>query len=390
MADLNEPVAPEYPDGIYQIETTDPVIGGPPNESTKAGLDNIPHLQLAKRTQWLKAAVDTLLARTISAAGLATGGGALNANRTITVPKASDAEARAGAIDTKALTPMSGRALFEAMIDASQVSANLNVTVGAGGDHPNINAALRALSEQVPLYVRGGITATITLLPGFVMAEQVLVAGVNLGWITITSPDPETTISRAALTTMFGVRYPAFGARDGGVLPIIDQLFRMNTSGTAANRAGLEVFQVGSAIVRAGAGIIAAPAEGAFVYESGTLSANGSVFTNNGGIGVAALGGARVALPNANLRDNAGGGISANNGATLQAEGVQLAGCGNFGISAQRGAIVNANSAQARIGASDGTNDLQVLLGGIIAANGAVGGANVAANTVSTNGTIYR
>ena len=75
---------------------------------------------------------------------------------------------------------------------------------------------------------------------------------------------------------------------------------------------------------------------------------------------------------------------------TANTEGVQLAGCGNFGISAQRGAIVNANSAQARIGASDGTNDLQVLLGGIIAANGAVGGANVAANTVSTNGTIYR
>lgn len=44
--------------------------------------------------------------RTISAAGLATGGGDLAANRTITVPKASAAEVAAGTNDTKAITPL--------------------------------------------------------------------------------------------------------------------------------------------------------------------------------------------------------------------------------------------------------------------------------------------
>lgn len=45
-------------------------------------------------------------ARTISAAGLATGGGDLSANRTITVPIASQAEAEAGTANDKAMTPL--------------------------------------------------------------------------------------------------------------------------------------------------------------------------------------------------------------------------------------------------------------------------------------------
>lgn len=45
--------------------------------------------------------------RTVTASGLATGGGALSANQTITVPKASGAEAIAGLDDSKAITPYS-------------------------------------------------------------------------------------------------------------------------------------------------------------------------------------------------------------------------------------------------------------------------------------------
>ena len=44
--------------------------------------------------------------RTITAAGIATGGGDLAADRTITVPKASAAEVATGTNDTKAVTPL--------------------------------------------------------------------------------------------------------------------------------------------------------------------------------------------------------------------------------------------------------------------------------------------
>lgn len=39
---------------IYEILTTDPVVGGSPSLFTKKGIANIPHLQLANRTQYLK------------------------------------------------------------------------------------------------------------------------------------------------------------------------------------------------------------------------------------------------------------------------------------------------------------------------------------------------
>jgi hypothetical protein len=59
MADLSE--SSEFPEGIYQIETTDPVIGGAPNVATRAGLSNIPHQLLANRTRWLRDAFDSLV-----------------------------------------------------------------------------------------------------------------------------------------------------------------------------------------------------------------------------------------------------------------------------------------------------------------------------------------
>lgn len=52
------PEIAEWIAGVYQIEETDPVLGGPPNESTGAGLTNIPALHLAKRTAFLKKLLD--------------------------------------------------------------------------------------------------------------------------------------------------------------------------------------------------------------------------------------------------------------------------------------------------------------------------------------------
>lgn len=149
MANLPEG-ADDFPAGIYQIEAADPVLGGAPNETTKAGLTNIPHQQLARRTGWLKMRVDQLVnavvaasttmaglvqlssatnstsetlaatpaavktvadsrvptTRSVNTAGLATGGGTLEANRTITVQDASQAEAEAGTATNRAMSPL--------------------------------------------------------------------------------------------------------------------------------------------------------------------------------------------------------------------------------------------------------------------------------------------
>lgn len=59
MANLID-TASAWEPGIYQLETTDPVMGGVPNPATGAGPVNIPHQQLAQRTQWLRAQLEAL------------------------------------------------------------------------------------------------------------------------------------------------------------------------------------------------------------------------------------------------------------------------------------------------------------------------------------------
>ena len=157
------PAGDDWVEEIYRIEEADPVLGGVPNEATGAGLVNIPHWQIARRTSWLKVRVDQLVntvvaasltvagvvrlssatnsssettaatpaavkaandnaetralkATSINAAGLATGGGNLSADRTITVMAATPAEAAARAINNRAMTPMTtGQAITAAL-----------------------------------------------------------------------------------------------------------------------------------------------------------------------------------------------------------------------------------------------------------------------------------
>ncbi|GHE88256.1 hypothetical protein GCM10016455_05490 [Aliiroseovarius zhejiangensis] len=52
MADLSESAG--WVSGIYQIETTDPVVGGPPNLGAGQGIANVQAAQLASRTKYLK------------------------------------------------------------------------------------------------------------------------------------------------------------------------------------------------------------------------------------------------------------------------------------------------------------------------------------------------
>lgn len=56
MADLEE--TSQWEAGIFQLETSTPVLGGPPDLAQNEGFDNAPHQQLANRTLWLKAQVE--------------------------------------------------------------------------------------------------------------------------------------------------------------------------------------------------------------------------------------------------------------------------------------------------------------------------------------------
>lgn len=142
----NLPEADEFPAGIYQLELTDPVLGGPPNEATKAGVDNIPHQQLAKRTTWLKARVDGLLGRTFTATGLAQGGGTGTANVVISVPVATQIEAETGTENAKAMTPLR---VAQAIINRMRMRnvATSGLASGGGTLDGNITVAVTPATQ---------------------------------------------------------------------------------------------------------------------------------------------------------------------------------------------------------------------------------------------------
>ncbi len=97
-------------------------------------------------------------------------------------------------------TPVSNVKSADSSNDAvTALSTNITVNVGAGQTYTTINQALEYLSGFYPMYKKSGFTATINLKAGFVMAEQVLVSGIDLGWITIVGEDAETIITHTQL-----------------------------------------------------------------------------------------------------------------------------------------------------------------------------------------------
>lgn len=105
-------------------------------------------------------------ARTITASGLATGGGALTADRTITVPKADQATAIAGIDDTMAMTPLRvaqaiANTVSTLFYSGSGTALETNFPIGhpvmAASSTTTLNTVviLRAVSGAVVAYATG-------------------------------------------------------------------------------------------------------------------------------------------------------------------------------------------------------------------------------------------
>lgn len=97
----------------------------------------------------LQAALDAKapVTRTVGVAGLATGGGDLSADRTITVPKASQAQAEAGADDASAMTPLKTKQAIDALAEGGGLTllGTLTTTSGSSQSFTGIPAGYKAL-----------------------------------------------------------------------------------------------------------------------------------------------------------------------------------------------------------------------------------------------------
>lgn len=252
------------------------------------------------------------------------------------------------------------------------IKDSITVNVGAGQTYTTINQALEYLSEFYPMYKKSGITATINLKAGFVMAEQVLVSGIDLGWITIVGEDAETIIDHTALTTAFNGAYPAFGVDRGGTSPVIGQLFRFNVEKVGGSKHGLLAYGAGSsANVLSGKGFIGAGTNGIYAANCSTINAHSANCSNAGTYGIAAVNGSTISANNANCSNAGTHGIYATTGST---------------INAHSAIVQNQTTGTARVSVADGSHIEATV---IYTTGGTVAVFSQAVNTLTQNGIIY-
>jgi hypothetical protein len=276
-------------------------------------------------------------------------------------------------------------------------TTDITVTVGAGGDYPTINAALEDLSAKYyPAYIAGGFTATVQLLSGFVMAEQVAVKGVDLGWITISAIDAVTTIDTAGLVDDYpvgsGVK-AAFSGLSGAVLPNIGVLFAMGAAG-ADDYPGILLYEHARATVLPGAGVQNAKSNGMMIVNGSSAIADNAIFSGASSHGISLDNGrvqaVRVDCSNAGLNgiqaengsnavidecdcSHAGvNGIKAKGRSTVQASEANCSNAGDWGVSAKEASTINCPKIDARnCGGTGATGGIWAFGGSTINAEGA-------------------
>jgi len=239
-------------------------------------------------------------------------------------------------------------------VSKKQTILNITVdkvlTVGSGGDYFTINEALEEASKAYPLYKQGGYSVEIRLLAGFIMQEQVIVKGVDLGYITITGEDDETVIQRDTLTVSTANeydgtnRYGAFNAINA-TLPVIGQLFNMDSSGGSGERSGVYAVAGSKVNVLSGCGVKNAGQHGILAFKRSEAHIEGSIFSGAGHNGVYAHSNSIINAKSVDASNAGTYGIYAYDGSTINAKSVDASNAGTYGIYAYNQSSINADQA---------------------------------------------
>lgn len=144
-------------------------------------------------------------------------------------------------------------ALEQAYSDFQKRETAEKVTVGTQGDFNSLNQALEFVSKKDSVYKSAGLRVEIELQAGFVLDEQIIVDGQDLGWIVITSVDPVVMIDGAGITeVVIESRRPAFLGIHNAVLPVIGVQFDY---GTGPKGDGITVAFGSKVLLLAGSGV---------------------------------------------------------------------------------------------------------------------------------------
>ena len=158
------------------------------------------------------------------------------------------------------------------------LSTDITKTVGTGGDFTTLNEAINWCKKVVP----NGHKVDLNLLSGFVMAEQILLENVNLGFVTINSIDSEVTILSDNITIFFITGKTIFGGINS-TMPNINVYFVSDNYGSTNIIHGLAVEGFGSnAKINSNKGFKDMNGYGMFAYKGANILADQCVIRNSG------------------------------------------------------------------------------------------------------------
>jgi hypothetical protein len=266
------------------------------------------------------------------------------------------------------------------------------VTVGSGGDYATIDLALEALSRVVPAYKSGGFTATITPEAGYVDDGGIEIVGVDLSWITIKdigSFDWDVSAGADYFMTL----------SEGAKGPKIDASITA-TQSSSGDASGFFYVDRGSFLEfkdRTSGAELFLDADGLInssliVADNGsTVIANGLRLLNNdaGMWGVSANSGSTVMFFNGEVTNAFAGG-----GACIAEYGAFIdCTLGYFTVKqpsllALLGGKITFLSGTISTSGSD--DEMKVSAGGMLVANGTAGTVSQTANTITSDGIIFR
>jgi len=160
---------------------------------------------------------------------------------------------------------------------------DVTFTVGLGGDFDTLSEALYDASKLYPLFINEGVKVTINLLSGYEQENQVIIRGLDLRFVTITSVDATVPVKRNEITTAVNVLgtnfYPTIYG-ENAFMPTIDCLFVMDTSGTADQQMGIYLWN-STIFIKEDAGMTDTAWDNLHVRD-GYVSGNRSIFSNAG------------------------------------------------------------------------------------------------------------
>ena len=228
----------------------------------------------------------------------------------------------------------------------TRLSTLLVVDVGPSGDYATINEALRAVSiNHVEYNINDTPRVVIQLEAGFVINEQIIVWGIDLSWITISTFNGITPhiVNNSAITETVDGELAFVSVTNGGVSPILNFSAEYDITGSNPVKHGYRASK-GSKIMGGNCGISKCWGDGLRLLHSSSFIATGTFIANTcTGIGMYLNGEASaVIFETVDVSECGSHAISCHIGSSLSIGGnVDAGDGGGIGLYCTTGAMVS-------------------------------------------------